>query len=274
MLQAILLGVVQGLTEWIPVSSSGHLVLAQQVFGIEVPLFFDLAIHVATLVVVVLFYRRALLGILRSFLRIVEDRKATPTWRALLLDDPDRRLGVLLVVATVPTAAIGLALRGPIEAAFGSVLAVGVALLVTGTFLWFSERREARRGIGEFGFRDAVVIGTLQGVAIFPGISRSGATIGAALYRGIDRELAARFSFLLSIPAILGATILQATPAAWVHARTYPLEYGVGMLAAGIVGYATLALLVFVIRRRGFRWFAPYCWAVGAAAVAWVFAVP
>lgn len=267
-LTAVLLGVLQGLTEWLPVSSSGHLVLAQALFGIEAPLFFDLVLHVGTLLVVVVFFRRAILDIVRSLYTIPSAYSREGSWRAVLWDDRHRRLALLVVLGSVPTAIMGFLLEARITGAFDSPLAVGVALLVTGTFLW-STRFARLRSDGDVGWREALAIGAVQGLALFPGVSRSGSTIGSALLLGVDRERAVQYSFLLSIPAIGGATLLHATEAAVAEAVLNLPAYAAGTLAAMVVGYVTLFLLVALVRRQLFHWFAFYCWATGAAVLAW-----
>lgn len=265
--EAILLGVVQGVTEWLPVSSSGHLVLAQALLGVEAPIVFDLVLHLGTLLVVVFFYRAVIAQILRAYAHLPRELRSGLSWRRALWDDPHRRLGVLVVSGTIPTAIIGFTFRDTITTLFESVLAVAIALLVTGTFLWAT--KYARPIPGDLRVRHALLIGIAQGVAILPGVSRSGSTIGAATLLGVDRELAVKYSFLLSIPAIVGAAVLQANPAAFgTIAGEWP-AYAAGTVAAMVVGYASLSFLVFIARRRGLHYFAYYCWAIGGLSLAW-----
>lgn len=269
--KAVVLGAIQGVTEWLPVSSDGHLVVAQILLEAHVPVFFDAVLHFATLLVLLVFFRATIAKILLSIAGIPAARKSGEQWRAILLEEPDRRLATFVVIATIPTAIAGFLFLGAIEALYQSALAAGLGLLVTGTVLWWSRRheREAQRSPG---WRDALVMGAAQGAAILPGVSRSGCTIGAALIRGVQREEAARLSFLMAAPAILGAFILKADAAALAVAAADSTAYAAGAVTAAVVGYAALALLVFIIRRGGFHHFAWYCWALGIAVVAWALA--
>lgn len=263
--QGVMLGILQGLTEFLPVSSSGHLVLGQHLFGITEPvLSFDISLHVGTLVAIgVVFYRdiAALVGALARFAR------SGFSWR-MVGEDPVVRMGMLIVVGSVPTAVLGLVFKKYCMAMFSSVTLVGVMLLLTGTFLWMTRKVQGSGvGIGKVSFRTAVVVGVCQGVAVIPGISRSGATISAGLFLGIDRDTAARFSFLMSLPAILGAEVLSVkesleTGFLMDQATVY------GTLAAFVVGYAALVLLMKLVRQGRFYLFAPYCWCVGIVALA------
>jgi undecaprenyl-diphosphatase len=264
---SILLGVLQGLTEFLPVSSSGHLVLAQNLFGIRKPeLLFDTALHAGTLVSVIIYFRLDLKAMFWESCRFAADFcKHRCTW-AEILKNPHASLSLWTVVGTIPTAVIGFLFRVPLEALFSSGTTTGFMLLFTGGILFIS--RWAHEGTGQpdrIGLWPALAVGTAQGVAIIPGISRSGATIVCGLFCGVDRELAARFSFLLSIPAILGAMVLQ-----------FSMEefqgVGIGAIVAGFMasvgtGLIALRLLMGLVRKGRISYFAPYCWAVGLAAV-------
>ena len=258
--QAAILGVVQGLTEFLPVSSSAHLVLGQRILGLKEPeLLFDVAVHVGTLLAVVVFFWRDLWAMARGL------------WAQ---DDEGfrgRRLLWLVIVGSIPTAIIGLLFKDTFESLFASVSAVSLALLVTGGLLLSTRfAPPARREVGRVGAGRALIVGLVQGIAITPGISRSGSTIAAGLLLGVERRLAAHYSFLLSLPAICGALLLQL-----LHLRPgetvdlTPLL--VGGAVAGLTGILALKLLVGVVQRGGLHWFAFYCWAVGLAALAWNF---
>lgn len=253
-LQSLLLGVLQGLTEFLPVSSSGHLVLLQLWLGdafafAKEAVAFDLVLHIATLIPVLWFYRSDLV-------RLVRDPRRNA-----------RYIG-LIVVATLPTAVIGLTLKDAFETLFHTPRAVAGALFVTGLLLsstrWSDAAGRSRR---EMRWSTALIIGIAQGMAITPGISRSGATIAAALLLGIDRAEAARFSFLLSIPAILGAAILVAKDGVAFEASLWP-SLVIGFVAAAGVGYAALRWLVRLVRGGRLYRFAYYV--VPLAAVAWL----
>jgi len=254
--QALILGLIQGLTEFLPVSSSGHLVLAQRLLGLREPvLTFDIALHLGTLVAVIIFFRRDIAGIVQGILGRGPERTSY-TW-----------LLVLLILGSVPTAAVGLLFKDTFEAMFASVLAVGVSLLITGALLLAAGLAgRPRRDLEKMRSWHALLIGLAQGLAITPGISRSGSTISVALLLGLERELAVRFSFLLSIPAILGAVALQVldlpggTGLAWT-----PLV--LGGLVAGVSGWLALKLLLGLVRQGRIHWFAYYCLALGILAL-------
>ena len=265
-LEALLLGIVQGATEYLPVSSSGHLVIAQHLFGLEEPaLFFDIVLHLGTLVAVVWYYRRDLVELVLETFAALRNLASGHSWKETLKSYPGFRFALLIVVGTIPTAVIGLAFEDTFERLFGSVRLVGVMLIVTGVVLLLTRlSRGVGRDAAAMTWVDALIIGVVQGVAITPGISRSGITIGAALLLGIERETAARYSFLLSIPSILGALLLRLNGAD-DGVGTSALVLGFG--AAALTGYFCLALLVRVIKRGRLSWFAPYCFALGLLAL-------
>lgn len=266
--QAIALGLIQGLTEFLPVSSSGHLVLLQNLFGMQEPeLLFDICLHVGTLLAVLLVFYREILHILTTLMRLPSLILTAGGGKALFETNPDVRLCVLIVVGSVPTAILGLLFKAGAEHIFGAVWVVGLMLLVTGTLLW-GTRYVATTGRELLKTRttDALVIGFVQGLAIIPGISRSGSTIATALFLGIDREVAGRYSFLLSIPAILGALVLGLD--AEELQTTIPIEMILlGSLIAAFIGYLALKLLLGLVRRGQLSWFAPYCWVLGVIAL-------
>lgn len=259
-LEAAVLGLIQGLTEFLPVSSSGHLALAEALFGLPPgDLFFEIVVHVATLLAVVAFYRRELMQILAGFAR--------PAGRQVAGISSWRWLG-LLVVGTLPAALVGLTLEAQIEAAFGNLTGIGIALLATGVLL-FSTRRLAGVRI-RLGWGRALVIGCAQAVAILPGVSRSGTTIATALWLGVEREQAARFSFFLALPAIGGAFALQLAKAGRSGALNNMGDLGplaVAFVVAGVSGYIAVGLILRALARRHFALFGIWCWLVGLAAL-------
>jgi len=252
-LDAIGLGILQGATEFLPVSSSGHLVLAQHLIGdFQQPgVLFDVLLHVGTMVAVALYFRRDLLALATSLWR--QDSEATG----------QRYMLALLIAGSVPTAVIGLLCKDFFIGLFDRPDIVCVMLLVTGLLLWLAERlRRIEAPRTQMSLIDALVVGTVQGFAIIPGISRSGSTIAALLLRGVDGETAARFSFLLALPAVFGAALLSLKDLDQVAGSTL-LPYLAGALAALITGLLCIHLLLGVIRRRRLHWFALYCWLVG-----------
>lgn len=253
--EALVLGVVQGATEFLPVSSSGHLVMVQELMGLRVEgVLFEVAVHVATLVSILVVYRARVAGLVTGMARREAD-----AWR----------FAGLIVVATVPAALLGVTAKDAIEALFENPAAPGVALLVTGAALW-STRGVVDRAVKEHpGWTAAVLIGLAQAVALVPGISRSGATVVTALWLGIRAPEAAAFSFLMAIPAIAGAAVLQLPDLAGGGGPGGVVLLA-GAVAAGVTGVAAIRTFVAMLARRSFHLFAPYCWAVAVAYLAYL----
>ena len=247
-LKTIILGIIQGATEFLPVSSSGHLVLAQKLFGItEGALTLSVFLHFGTLVAVVI--------------ALWDDVKGI-----LLLKKSHRRLTFLILVGIIPTGIIGVAFKDLFEEAFNSVLVVGFMLLVTGALLWISEEYQTgRKSEEEMSFLDSIFVGLAQGLAIIPGISRSGSTIVGGFLRGLNRELAARFSFLVSLPVIFGATLLEVKDIIEMGTTggVSITNIVIGTLAATISGYLAVRFLLDYIKKHSFKPFAYYVWGVG-----------
>ncbi|MBE3591088.1 MAG: undecaprenyl-diphosphate phosphatase [Firmicutes bacterium] len=254
--QAVVLGLVQGLTEFLPVSSSGHLVLFQQLLGVRgAGVAVDVALHVGTLAAVVWVYGRDLARVLRAFARSLL-RTGRP--------EPGARLAWAVLAATVPTGIIGLAGENVFAGWFGSLRAVGAFWLVTGALLyWAGRRRAGRKGEADITLLDALVVGMFQGLAIAPGLSRSGATIAAALGRGLRPEDAARFSFLLSIPAVAGAAALELPELATSPQAPLP-AMALGAAVAAVSGVWAIRYFLRILDRGRLSGFAYYVWALGA----------
>jgi len=264
--EAVILGIVQGLTEPLPVSSSGHLVILPALFpGFAQPgIFFDLVLHLGTLAGVVFFLRREIAAILASLIPGL-----FPAAFSHAADARDRasgrKMALLIVIATGVTGVIGVLFKDPIERLFESVEITAGMLLVTGLLLFLSDRvRHGERR--DLNWKDGILLGLVQAAALIPGISRSGSTIAFGIFRGMERRTAARFSFLISIPAILGAVLLKAGDPAQMAAGDLP-ALGAGFLSAAITGFLALKILFAVIQRTGLGVFAYYCWAVGIAAL-------
>ena len=259
----IFLGVVQGLTEFIPISSSGHLVLFQDLFGLKGPqLIFDIFLHMGTLLAVCIFLRSDLMGIIRDTWRfsveIFEGRERLTS----INRRPNVMMALWVITATIPTALIGLLFRSPLEALFGNVHRVGLMMICTGFILsvtiFISATYSGRRDVG---LLTSLAVGIAQGLAIIPGISRSGTTIVCGMACGLEREVSARFSFLLSIPAIIGAMLLQLNFEDLRGSDIFPLL--LGLVTSAISGFFALKILMGVVRRGRLFCFAPYCWLLG-----------
>jgi undecaprenyl-diphosphatase len=247
--EAILLGLIQGLTEFLPVSSSGHLVMGQVLLGIEIPgVAFEIGVHVATLVSILVVYRERVGGLIKGAARL-----EAGSWRYL----------GLLALATIPAAALGFLGRDSLERLFEAPEAVGVALLATGTFLWTSRTALAKSLEGRPGIWVALLMGLAQAFAMVPGISRSGATVVTGLWLGVDVREAAAFSFLMAVPAILGAAVLDLPALADGGAVIGWPALTAGSIVAGITGVLAIRTFVRLLERRSFYRFAPYCWGVG-----------
>lgn len=263
----LLLGVIQGLTEFLPVSSSGHLTIGQLVLELHsASILLDAVLHVGTMLPVVWLYRREVVETLAGFGKL-------PRLREHWNEHQGLRLLVTVFIASIPTAAMGVALNDTFEKLFHSVMAVGVALLVTGALLLVTVRVLDRTADQPpaYGFRTlsplkAFIIGIAQGCAITPGISRSGSTIAASLLLGVEREMAARFSFLMSLPAIIGATILQVRKAK-VGAGVEWGQFALGAVVAAIAGYLALRWVVAFVKRGKMHWFTAYVWPLGIAVI-------
>lgn len=259
-LRAMLLAVIQGLTEFVPVSSSGHLAVTQYLLGFtEPPVVFDVMLHLGTLVAVLVFYRRDVLSMLRVFTRTRE--LSNPNWQK----PTPRKLMGLLMFACIPTGVMGYYLKSGIEHAFSDVQSIAIGFLISGLIMSLTLlKKKQTRTLAQMNLRDAFLIGAMQGVAIFPGVSRSGSTISTALLLGLNPELAGRFSFLLSIPAILGAALLEAPGlSAEMHSGQNFLFYLASGTVAGVVGYFTLGPMIRILQRARLYYFAAYCWIIG-----------
>jgi undecaprenyl-diphosphatase len=185
-------------------------------------------------------------------------------------EDADVKLAALIIIGSVPTGIIGILFRKIADQLFSSVFLVGCALLVTGLLLWITRWIEKEgKDLSGFSVKDALLIGTVQGLAITPGISRSGSTIATGLLLGLSRETAARYSFLLSIPAIIGAVGAEMLSLKYLSAQTFDMATLLGTVVAGVVGYFALALLVYIVKKGQLHFFSPYCWFVGASAMIW-----
>ena len=268
LIQAIILGIVQGLTEFLPVSSSGHLVIFQHLFGLKEPeLVFDIAVHVGTLTAVVIYFKKDLGAIVVALARMTGRLARGQAGLTDAWSDPDVKLALLIVLGSIPTAFLGIGFHGVADRIFSSVRMVGLLLLVTGAVIWATRWVEkSGYGVKRFSARKALIVGFVQGLAILPGFSRSGSTIAVGLFLGLKRDLAARYAFLLSIPAISGAALLAARDIT----RGGDFSAAVicsGMLSAAVVGYLSLKLLVFIVNKGRLYLFSPYCWLVGGLAL-------
>jgi len=260
--EAVLIAVVQGLTEFLPVSSSGHMVLAKSLLGVKTPgTEWEVALHLGTLAAVVILLRNEVIGTAVGFARGLREACRRRSWRPVWKADPEFRFGCYVVLGTIPAGVVGALLHGAIEGLFSSGLAAMAFLFLTGEVLWLTRHHSVFPSKGELRWSDSLIIGLAQACALLPGISRSGTTIAAGIMRGVDRVRATQFSFLLSVPAILGAALLDIGKiSSWPRGHLSVLI--VGAVVAGVVGYGALRLLFRLVRRGQIHWFAYYCWTV------------
>jgi undecaprenyl-diphosphatase len=253
--QAVILGLVQGLAEFLPISSSAHLVLTPWVFGWSDPgLSFDVALHVGTLIAVLWYFRAEWVTLTRSAIALLRTRRA---------DTEDKRRFLYLVVATVPAAIGGVLLEEYAETTFRSPALMAVTLMVMGVVLWAVDRYAVRdRPLSSLGLRDALLIGLAQVLALVPGVSRSGSTMTAGRALGFDRQSAAVFSFLMSMPVTAAAALLKVPDLLRTDGITATLVAGV--ISAGVSSWLAIAVLLRYVSRHSFGVFAVYRLALGA----------
>jgi undecaprenyl-diphosphatase len=266
--QAIILGIIQGLTEFLPVSSSGHLVIFQFLFGLTEPaLSFDISVHIGTLMAVAVVFRKDIIALIISGTRFLKSFFQREAIDDKLKDDKDLKLLFFIIIGSVPTAIIGLLFHNIADQLFSSTKLVGIMLILTGTILWFAGRlRENSGKTAHLTITKALIIGVVQGLAVIPGISRSGSTIATGLFIGLSREASARYSFLLSMPAILGAAVLSFTGLPTVSTISYTVTL-IGSFTSFIVGYFALRMLLYFVKKGRLHIFSPYCFLAGIVAI-------
>lgn len=265
-ISAIILGLIQGLTEFLPVSSSGHLAIFQRILSVDESnvLFFAAMLHIGTLFSVFVAYWRDLVELIKEFFGAFKDLFTQKSFK--INKNPTRRLGVMIIISAIPTGLIGFLLSDFIESLFTKMVFVGIGLLITGTVLFIAEKH----GDGdkdEYGmrFRDALIIGLCQSVAIAPGISRSGSTLVGGLFCKLNRPLAVKFAFLMSIPPIAASGLMELK-----HAfdsgigGTSALAVVIGVLVSFVAGLAAIKWMVKVVTNQKLFYFSIYTWAVGA----------
>jgi undecaprenyl-diphosphatase len=267
-LQAVLLGIVQGVTEFLPISSSGHLVLGEALLGVHTQgIAFAVFVHFGTFLAVLTIFWADCWNILKAWGAALR-RPSPGHWSLCYQEDPFFRLGFLIVLGTIPAVIIGLLFEHEIETAFSHPLFVSSALLVTGTILLGT--RWTRPRDTRFGMVRALMIGAAQAFAILPGISRAGSTIAAGMYAGVERSEAARFSFLLALPVIFGAAVVEGKELLHTGVPSHEvLTSLIGTIVAYAAGTIALKWLLGVIRRGRLDRFAYYCYAVGLAGLIW-----
>jgi undecaprenyl-diphosphatase len=264
-IQALILGIIQGLTEWLPISSSGHLALVQLAMNLQVPIFFDIVLHLGTLAAVIGVYRRELLSILKSF-KFIHRGNGNNSEVELKNIRWGRRYLLLIILGMIPTALMGVGFRSIFEESFYSMWSIGLGFIISGAMIIVT--KFIGKGRNSIGKVDAVLIGVGQGLSIFSSISRSGATISIGMFRHIERSELITYSFLLSIPAILGAGLYDlvfADNISQVEIIRIPIEsYIIGTISAAAVGYVSIKFLISIVNKGEFYLFSFYCFLIGS----------
>lgn len=282
LLQAILMGIIQGVTEFLPVSSSGHLAIFKALFQIEEPgLLFDVLLHIGTLFAVFIVYFKDIMKMIVEFFCLIRDCFYNLVYffknhfgngeeaYIRLVSNSYRKLDLLVIVATIPTAIIGIVDSDFVEMASELLIIPGICLILSGVLLLVADHtKEGDKTPKQITYSNAFIIGICQGVATLPGLSRSGTTITACLVSGFRRTLAVKFSFILSIPAIIGSLVFELKDIELSLVTSADMvNYVIGMLVAGIVGYICIKMMLLVVRKKKFTGFAIYCMILGAISV-------
>ncbi|MEA3475316.1 MAG: undecaprenyl-diphosphatase UppP [Candidatus Cloacimonadota bacterium] len=258
-INSIILGIVQGLTEFLPVSSSGHLVIFQELLKYNKPgILFEIIVHIGTLTAVIVYFRKDIVKLIIAVFSWKKDRdNEIKSYQHMLLH---------LIIASIVTGIIGLIFQDILESFFDNILMVSIMLLVTGLILFISDKvKNTNRE--QLNLPTSLFIGFAQSIAIIPGISRSGSTISAGIFAGLKRDIAVRFAFLLSIPAIIGAVILKSKELSDVITHDLLLPYLLAGISAAIVGYLSISLLIQLIKKAKLIYFSIYCWIVGCLTI-------
>jgi len=262
-LSAIILGAVQGLSEFLLISSSGHLALIPHLLGVETGLAFDTVLHIGTLIAIFTFFWKDIINLIKGFiLSIIDLSEGIDKFKEGLNTIPEKRFAWLIIIGTIPTGIIGILFKDAVETVLRGTIFIGFFLIVTGIILYYSERHSSGNITAkDMSFKKAAIVGICQGLAVLPGISRSGSTIASGLCLGLEREYAARYSFLLSVPAVIAAGVLQIKDIANIDASMTVLL--AGFLSSVIFGYLAIKLLMKMIKGWSLDIFAYYCWIVG-----------
>ena len=274
-IQSILMGLIQGLTEFLPVSSSGHLAIFKGIFGVETEtgILFDVLLHLATLIAVCLVYYKDIWLMIKELVLMIGDifknlsialGKGKKKYRTVI-SNSYRKFDLLIIVTTIPTGILGVLLKGLVEKASATLIFPGIFLIITAVLLLISDHMPEYNGTPKTtGFGQAALIGVAQGIATMPGLSRSGTSIFACLLCKCNRNFAVKYAFIMSIPAILGALVLEITDIdkAAINTSTL-LNYGAGMLVAGVVGFICIKAMLVIVKKKKFTYFAFYCLFIG-----------
>lgn len=286
---SIIMGVIQGLAEFLPVSSSGHLALFKILFKVETEtgMLFDVLLHLGTLIAIFVAFYRDIFRMIKEGFSIIRDGilnigifafnvthgEDKPYY--MVINNSYRKFVMLVIVSTIPTGIIGYMAADVVEAASGILLVPGICLIVTGILLLISDfLQDQGKTPKNITYSNAFIIGICQGIATLPGLSRSGTTISACLISGFNRKFAVKYSFIMSIPAVLGAVVLEVKDAAGIQLASGEIvNYIVGTAVAAVVGYISIKTMLVVVKNKKFTYFAVYCFIIGIVSIAGYFFV-
>lgn len=280
LLQSVLMGLIQGLTEFLPVSSSGHLALFKILFNVntDTGLLFDVMLHVGTLLAVCIVYYKDIIHLVKEFIGMVVDciynltvligKRGQGVYRHVI-HNGYRKFVMLVIVSTIPTGILGFVASDLVTAASEILFVPGICLIITALLLFICDHApEGHKKPKQVSYANAFIVGICQGIATLPGISRSGTTITACTLSGFDRKFAVKYSFIMSIPAILGALVLQLKDIGSVAIDKSQIGiYAIGMLIAAVVGYICIKAMLMIVKKRKFTYFSIYCLIVGAISI-------
>ncbi len=281
--KAIAMGIIQGLTEFLPVSSSGHLAIFKILLNVntDTGILFDVLLHVATLISICTIYYKDVWGMIVEFIKMLGDIIHNARAKSFnkkhkkqmevrpVVSNANRKMALMIIVTSVPTAIIGFAADDLIETLETILLVPGICLIITGILLLVSDRLpEGHKQAKDVSYITAFMLGIAQGIAVLPGLSRSGTTITSCLGAKFDRNFAVKYSFLMSIPVILGAALKEVLDlSAEAVSGTLVVYYLIGMIVAALVGFAAVKTMLFVVKKKKFKYFAYYCFAIGLVCI-------
>lgn len=288
LIQAIIMGIIQGIAEFLPISSSGHLALMKHVLKIELDtgMLFDVLLHLGTLIAIFIVYWKDIQELFMEGLKLVGDfilnvgiliknifAKEKSDYKNII-DTPYRRFVILVIISTIPTGVLGYVFKDKVELAAETLIIPGIALILTAILLYTSDKiKEGKKSEKSTTYKDSIILGITQGIAVIPGLSRSGTTITTGLFLGLDKEFAVKYSFIMSIPAVLGAGLLEVkdlikiSNSAAPISNTQLLYYFIGTAISAIVGYISIKAMLYLVKDKKFKYFSYYCFIVGVIAV-------
>ncbi|MFA9466776.1 MAG: undecaprenyl-diphosphate phosphatase [Velocimicrobium sp.] len=294
LLEAIIMGLVQGLAEFLPISSSGHLAIFKHILNIDLEssggMVFDVMLHFGTLVAIFIAFWKDIkklvvegvciigdcfINLARYFQNAIFAKGSEKKEYKKIVDTAYRKFVMLVIVSTIPTGIIGILLKDIVEKASATLIVPGICLLITAGLLIVADRaKDGTKRPNQITYKEAGIVGIVQGIATLPGISRSGSTIATSLKLGFDKNFAVKYSFIMSIPAVLGAALLEIKDFANISTEpTILVNYAIGTIVAAVVGYICIKTMLVVVRGKKFKGFAYYCFVVGMIAIVWNFII-